>query len=223
MNPPVNQKNALSELLHVFSLGFKTFFRNLQLFFEASLAIVTFKPIFEDLQTTERKHLSDIKYAYLIFEYLLIIFILSRIFSEGNSEEIEEIVQEFLILILYLFEIGFVLVTGQLVHKLLFHNQDKRTVQGLVLYGFCLPFFPTYLVTYAAYDAFDEEIFDGILLLVFLGFLVFFSYYFYQLSRAFANKPLKSLSIGVVLSIGFSLLLLLSIAFITGATYGENA
>ena len=195
-------------------------------FLQTSVAVLSFGPILRDLKTDDRVYLKDVRYAYLIFEYILVLFILSLIFSaDSGSDEIEELVMEFLLMLLFFLVVMLVIGISSLCHRLFYQRQPKREVQSHFIYAFCMPFLPSYLITYVSYDLYgdNEEAFNGVVLLLFLGFLVFLGRYFYLLSRESSAGKFKSLLLGALLSGLMSVLLLLSIALITGAAYGENA
>lgn len=226
MSSPNQNQNAFSDLLTVFTSGIKNMASKAKLFAQTSGAILSFGPIKQDLKNDDRKYLSDVKYAYLVFEYILVLFILSLIFSaDAGSDEVEELMMEVLLMLLFFLEVILVIGIGSVCHRLFFRKLPSREVQGLFIYSFCMPFFPSYLITYISYDLYgdNEEAFNGVVVLLFFGFLLFLLRHFYLLSREAYDSKVKSFLLGALVSIGMSVLLLLSIALVTGAAFGEDA
>jgi len=226
MPSPNQNHSAFSDLLTVFTAGLKNIASKAKLFAQTSGAILSFGPMQQDLKSADRKYLPDVKYAYLVFEYILLLFILSLIFSvDAGSDEMEELFMEAMLMLLFFLEVILVIGIGSVCHRLFYRKLPSREVQSHFIYSFCMPFLPSYLITYISYDLYgdNEDAFNGVVLLMFFGFLLFLLRHFYLLSREAYDSKIKSLLLGALVSIGMSVLLLLGIALVTGAAFGEDA
>ncbi|MEM6644106.1 MAG: hypothetical protein AAF616_14085 [Bacteroidota bacterium] len=220
------EKSAYSELLSVFTAAFRRFWLDLKLFLSTSLGILTLKPVYEAALQKDPAYLRDTRYAYLVFEYILIFVIFTRLVSvDSGTDEGEELIQEFVVLLLFFVGTVIALLLGSTSHLLVYKGLSKREVQAHFIYAYCLPFLPVYLITHLSYGYFldDEDAFNGILILLLLASIIFFVIYFYRVGKGGRKNGIQAFVSAWFPAILLGLLLFISIAAITGAAYGENA
>ncbi|GAB4235777.1 MAG: hypothetical protein Tsb0034_10070 [Ekhidna sp.] len=219
------EKSPFKELVSTFLGGLQRFFNDLQHFTNTSSAVLKFQPIYEDQMKESRNYIRDTKYAYHVFQYILLFIILVRFFSfESDIAETDELAQELAVLVFFFVEILIVLSIATLLHKFFFGSQDKRIIQATFIYAFSMPFLPCYLISYVGYDVYgDSDPYNGLIILLLIFDAIFFSTYFFKLTKLASRSTFKSVLLGILLSVGFSFLLVISVVVITGIAFGEAA
>lgn len=217
-----NQQSSYQLLWKTFTEAFGGFFKGVGLYLNTSIAVISTNPEKLAAQVEQGNGLSDTKYVYRIFEYILIFLFLSKLLQFGaDLEEYMEVVQDFFVLILYFAALLVVIALGRFFRILFFKQISKRKVESHFLYAFGFLFFPCYLMLYFGLDLLDEAGLDGLANLLVFGTTLFLWLYYFRMAKFFNTSAVKSLFFSMIMAIVMAVFLILSLSLVAGAGYLE--
>lgn len=216
-------QSTFNELKKAFGEGFNKFISGFKAYIQTSIAISTYHLLSQDSRAVQDKYLSNSKYAYRVFEYILVFLFLTKLFAIGEDlEESMEVLQDIFVLIFYFITLLGVIVLGKIARATFLKKISGREVEAHFIYAFSFLFLPCYVLLYFGIDTLDDIQLDGLSNLLVLSTSVFLWIYFYKMSRKFGLSKIKSVSASFLMAVTLAVFLFLSLSLVVGAGYLES-